>query len=70
MCRHSVKRLCDIGAPPVFSSARLGGRGASLLMLRTKSRHEKPVNVRRYFKPSLEAIAELTCLLASGGIDR
>lgn len=41
----------------------LGEQGASLLMLMlmlmlmTKSRHRKPENVRRYFKPSPEAIS-------------
>ncbi len=38
--------------------------GASLLMLMAKSRHKKPENVRRYFHPSAEAIAEVTSLLA------
>jgi integrase/recombinase XerC len=42
----------------------LGEAGASLLM--AKSRHKKPENLRRYFKPSPEAIAELTSLLAPG----
>ncbi|MCX5103873.1 MULTISPECIES: site-specific integrase [unclassified Streptomyces] len=45
----------------------LGEQGASLLMLMAKSRHKKPENLRRYFKPSPEAIAELTSLLAPGG---
>ncbi len=45
-------------------------QGASLLMLMAKSRHKKPANVRRYFKPSPEAIAELTSLLAPGGSKR
>lgn len=31
-----------------------------------KSRHKKPENVRRYFHPSAEAIAEVTSLLAPG----
>jgi hypothetical protein len=35
-----------------------------------KSRHKKPENVRLYFKQSPEAIAELTSLLAPGGINR
>jgi hypothetical protein len=35
-------------------------------MLMAKSLHRKPENVRRYFKPSSEAIAELTGLLAPG----
>lgn len=35
-------------------------------MLMAKSRHKEPGNVRRYFKPSPEAIAELTGLLAPG----
>lgn len=33
-------------------------------MLMAKSRHKKPENLRRYFKPSADAIAELTSLLA------
>ncbi|ONK14326.1 Site-specific recombinase XerD [Streptomyces sp. MP131-18] len=45
----------------------LGEQGASLLMLMAKSRHKKPENIRRCFKPSPEAIAELTSLLAPGG---
>ncbi|GAA2331473.1 hypothetical protein GCM10010246_13350 [Streptomyces cuspidosporus] len=40
------------------------------LMLMAKSRHKKPENVRRYFKPSPEAIAELTSLLAPGDATR
>lgn len=35
-------------------------------MLMPKCRHKEPENVRRYFKPSPEAIAELTALLAPG----
>lgn len=38
----------------------LGEQGASLLMLMAKSRYKKPENIRRYFKPSPEAIAEFT----------
>ena len=48
----------------------LGEHGASPLMLMAKSRHMKPENVRRYFKPPPEAIAELTRLLAPGGSNR
>lgn len=48
----------------------LGEQGASLLMLMAKSRHKKPENVRKYFKPSPEAIAELTSLLAPGDSQR
>ncbi|GAA2268524.1 hypothetical protein GCM10010145_48890 [Streptomyces ruber] len=48
----------------------LGVRGASLLMLMAKSRHKKPENVRRYFKPSHESISELTSLLAPGDARR
>ncbi|MFE3558548.1 tyrosine-type recombinase/integrase [Streptomyces sp. NPDC059193] len=48
------------------SLTHLGEQGSSLLMLMAKSRHKKPENVRRYFKPSPEAIAELTSLLAPG----
>jgi hypothetical protein len=49
---------------------QLGEQGASLLTLMAKSRHQKPENVGRYFKPSPEAIAELTSLLAPGGRNR
>ncbi|WP_331743451.1 site-specific integrase (plasmid) [Streptomyces sp. NBC_00873] len=44
----------------------LGEAGASLPMLMAKSRHKKPENVRKYFHPSAEAIAEVTSLLAPG----
>lgn len=33
-------------------------------MLMAKSRHKKPENLRRYFKPSPDAIAQVTSLLA------
>ncbi len=48
----------------------LGEAGARLPMLMAKSRHEKPENVRRYFHPSAEAIAEVTSLLAPGDARR
>ncbi|MFI1786234.1 tyrosine-type recombinase/integrase [Streptomyces rubiginosohelvolus] len=48
----------------------LGEQGASLLMLMAKSRHRKAENVKRYFKPSPEAIAEVTGLLAPGVVRR
>jgi hypothetical protein len=35
-------------------------------MLMAKSRHKKTENVRRYFHPSPEAIAEVTSLLGPG----
>jgi hypothetical protein len=35
-------------------------------MLMAKTRRKKPKNVRRYFQPSAEAIAEVTSLLAPG----
>jgi integrase len=44
----------------------LGEQGASLLELMAKSRHKKPENVKRYFKPSPQAMRELTSLLAPG----
>ncbi|MFE6155455.1 Gfo/Idh/MocA family protein [Streptomyces sp. NPDC057889] len=37
---------------------------------RVLSRHKKPENVRRYFKPFPEAIAELTSLIALGDARR
>jgi integrase/recombinase XerC len=48
----------------------LGEQGASELMLMAKSRHKKAENVRRYFKPSPEAIAGVTSLLAPGDARR
>ena len=48
------------------SLTHLDEAGPSLLMLMAKSRHKKAENVRRYFKPSPEAIAEITSLLAPG----
>ncbi|GEB48650.1 MULTISPECIES: tyrosine-type recombinase/integrase [Streptomyces] len=48
----------------------LGENGASLPMLMAKSRHKKPENVRRYFKPSPEALSDLTSLLAPGDARR
>ncbi|MGI5159040.1 hypothetical protein [Microbispora sp. CA-102843] len=55
-----------IGGPGTRHSAltHLGEGGASLLMLMARSRHKKTENVRRYFHPSPEAIAEVTSLLA------
>jgi len=44
----------------------LGEQGASELMLMARSRRKKAENVRRYVKPSPEAIAEVTSLLAPG----
>lgn len=38
-------------------------QGALLLILMAKSRHRKAENVRRYFKPSPEAVAVVTSLL-------
>ena len=48
----------------------LGETGASLPMLMAKSRHKKPENLRRYFHPSAQAIAELTSALAPGDRSR
>jgi hypothetical protein len=44
----------------------LGEQGTSLLLLMARSRRKKPEVVRRYFKPSAEAIAEVTGPLAPG----
>lgn len=41
----------------------LGESGVSLLELMAKSRHRKAENLRRYFKPSPQAMRELTALL-------
>jgi hypothetical protein len=40
--------------------------GTSLLLLMAKSRHKKTDNVRRYFHPSPEAIADVTSQLGPG----
>ncbi|GGQ23057.1 hypothetical protein [Streptosporangium pseudovulgare] len=48
----------------------LGEQGASLLMSMAESRHKKAENVRRYFKPSPDAVAELTSLPAPGDTRR
>ncbi|MGW5754424.1 tyrosine-type recombinase/integrase [Nocardia rhamnosiphila] len=44
----------------------LGESGASLLELMAKSRHRKAENLRRYFKPSPQAMRELTSLIGPG----
>jgi site-specific recombinase XerD len=44
----------------------LGENGTSLLLLMPKSRHKKTDNVRRYFHPSPEAIADVTSQLGPG----
>ncbi len=44
----------------------LGEAGATLLELMAKSRHRKPENLKRYFKPSPQALREITSLLAPG----
>jgi len=44
----------------------------SLLMLMpmAKSRHRKPENVRRYFRPSPRRLTDITSLLAPGDSSR
>ncbi|MGV9668744.1 hypothetical protein [Nocardia niigatensis] len=44
----------------------LGESGASLLELMAKSRQRKAENLRRYFKPSPQAMRELTSLIGPG----
>ncbi|WP_280183073.1 hypothetical protein [Nocardia cyriacigeorgica] len=44
----------------------LGESGASLLELTANSRHRKAENLRRYFKPSPQAMRELTSILGPG----
>ncbi|MEY8038020.1 hypothetical protein [Saccharopolyspora cebuensis] len=57
----------DRAAPAVPGwTKHLGEAGASLVLLMAKSRHKKPENLRRYFKPSGQALAEITSLLAPG----
>ncbi|GES40019.1 putative recombinase [Rhodococcus aetherivorans] len=41
----------------------LGEAGASLVELMAKSRHRKPENLRRYFKPSPAAMRGITSLI-------
>lgn len=64
----AIQATWNIGTDNSVQSAltHLGEAGASLLLLMAKSRHKKPENLRRYFKPSSEAIAEVTSLLAPG----
>lgn len=45
---------------------RPGEADASLLERMARSRHKKPENAKRYFKPSPQATRELTSLLAPG----
>jgi integrase/recombinase XerC len=52
------------------SLPHLGEQSASELMLMAKSRHKKADSVRRYFKPSTEAIASVTGLPAPGDARR
>ncbi|MFJ5611078.1 tyrosine-type recombinase/integrase [Streptomyces sp. NPDC093221] len=52
------------------SLTHLGEQNASELMLMAKSRHKKVENIRRYFKPSADAIAGVTALLAPGDARR
>ncbi|MGV9633206.1 hypothetical protein ACWDO0_03400 [Nocardia rhamnosiphila] len=47
----------------------LGESGASLLELMAGSRHRKAENLRRYFKPSPQAMRELTALSAQPPTD-
>lgn len=48
----------------------LGESGAGLLELMAKSRHRKAENLRRYFKPSSQALRELTSILGPGAESR
>ncbi|WP_433226557.1 hypothetical protein [Microtetraspora malaysiensis] len=69
--RSRVRRRGQAREDFVHSAlTHLGEAGASLLMPMAKSRHRKPENLRRYFKPSPDAIAELTSLLAPGDTRR
>ncbi|MEU4837018.1 site-specific integrase [Nocardia testacea] len=52
-----LHELCHSGL------THLGESGAGLLELMAKSRHRKPENLRRYFKPSPQAMRDLTALL-------
>lgn len=63
-CPPSCRCRWDLHEYRHSSLTHLGEQGASLLMLMAQSRRKKPENVRRYFKPSPEAPAELTSLLA------
>jgi hypothetical protein len=74
-----AKIVIDVAVPPEFLHDLHDYRHSSLTHLGEQgvpvdadgeSRRKKPENVRRYFKPSPEAIADLTSLLAPGGINR
>jgi len=49
-----------------YGIAIVGESGAGLLELMAKSRHRKAENLRRYFKPSPQAMRELTSILGPG----
>ncbi|WP_280462674.1 hypothetical protein [Nocardia carnea] len=49
-----------------YGIAIVGESGAGLLELVAKSRHRKAENLRRYFKPSPQAMRELTAILGPG----
>lgn len=65
---HTALRGPDTGWDPHehrhSGLTHLGETGTGLPMLMAKSRHKEPENVRRCFKPSPDAIAEITRLLA------
>ncbi|MEU2253812.1 site-specific integrase [Nocardia xishanensis] len=56
----------DLHQLPHSGLTHLGEAGASLLELMAKSRHRKPENLRRYFKPSPQAMRDLTSLIGPG----
>ncbi|MFD4431061.1 hypothetical protein [Nocardia sp. NPDC058497] len=59
-------RLGSARTPAHSGLTHLGESGASLPELMAKSRHRKAENLRRYFKPSPQAMRELTSLIGPG----
>lgn len=62
-------RLRQVGRGQQPDVDQLCGKCARGVLM-AKSRHKKPENLRRYFKPSDQALAEVTSLLAPGGSRR
>ncbi|WP_330455516.1 hypothetical protein OIB37_00610 [Streptomyces sp. NBC_00820] len=71
---HAVARCSGIGAgapaTAFFTPPREQGASEPILMAKSQSRHKMPTIVRRYFKPSPEAIVEVVGLHAPGDAQR
>ncbi|WP_327117144.1 hypothetical protein OHB12_06675 [Nocardia sp. NBC_01730] len=61
--RQPARKRSDLHELRHSGLTHLGESDANLLELMAKSRHRKPQNLRRYFKPSPAAMRNLTNLL-------